>query len=525
MLHKLLDSRQYFDWGLPDGIATLPVDGDTVLFKAQDTGVGLVEVARLVGAADPYFQTTLWHVLANTTAPSAGLADKTIMWSQDRIPGFAGLCIKTEDGTSHIFADWVGIGTLSPIGIVEIVDDNRLGFYVGCHSTDALSSYIISLKSRGTRAAPVAVESGDTVLFVEGMAYIDAAYHGIAYITVHVDGAVGAGDWPSRIGFWTCPDGSATVTERMRINNAGNVGIGVTTFDTTGVRVLAIGNGTAPAAGLANAVQMWSADRGATAGKAGLHIISEDGTSHMFSDRVGIGTLTPTGLFEVMGAVGTAVAPSAVVFRFIDNTALAANVGACIALMGTVKTPNEYWPFGVLKAYKLNATSDDVAGGLIIYTIDNTTRDIEERFRITSEGVLTSLAAEPTNVITAGAIIAGGGLAFSNVLNAWIDDATHGNGTTPVYIGNQVIAVLGIAQTWTANQLMSAASIGMSQIAAEPAATADRAFLYALDLAATRCTLGIATEEAVVTEALAAADSSLVIRINGASYKLMLVAV
>lgn len=34
-------------------------DGTVFLIKARDTGVGLVEVARVVGAADPYFQATL----------------------------------------------------------------------------------------------------------------------------------------------------------------------------------------------------------------------------------------------------------------------------------------------------------------------------------------------------------------------------------------------------------------------------------------------------------------------------------
>lgn len=34
-------------------------DNDNLLFKADDTGVGVIEVARLQGAADPYFQATL----------------------------------------------------------------------------------------------------------------------------------------------------------------------------------------------------------------------------------------------------------------------------------------------------------------------------------------------------------------------------------------------------------------------------------------------------------------------------------
>ncbi|GIV28031.1 MAG: hypothetical protein KatS3mg027_1845 [Bacteroidia bacterium] len=43
------------------------------------------------------------------------------------------------------------------------------------------------------------------------------------------DAAGGAGDNPTALLFGTTPDGSSTLTERMRINNAGNVGIGTTT--------------------------------------------------------------------------------------------------------------------------------------------------------------------------------------------------------------------------------------------------------------------------------------------------------
>ena len=38
-----------------------------------------------------------------------------------------------------------------------------------------------------------------------------------------------------------------------------------------------------------------------------------------------------------------------------------------------------------------------------------------------------------------GGIIATGGIAFTDVANAWIDDATHGSGTVTHYIGNETI--------------------------------------------------------------------------------------
>lgn len=61
-----------------------------------------------------------------------------------------------------------------------------------------------------------------------------------------------------------------------------------------------------------------------------------------------------------------------------------------------------------------------------------------EKWRIDSTGNLSSAGA-PANVTADGAVLATGGIAFTDVLNAWIDDATHGTGTTTIYIGNQTI--------------------------------------------------------------------------------------
>jgi hypothetical protein len=70
------------------------------------------------------------------------------------------------------------------------------------------------------------VQSGDTVgdfrfYGSDGVGFIPAAK-----IEVDIDGTPGVNDMPGRMSFFTTADGASTVTERMRIDSAGNVGIG-----------------------------------------------------------------------------------------------------------------------------------------------------------------------------------------------------------------------------------------------------------------------------------------------------------
>jgi|GEM_PF-5326576 len=76
--------------------------------------------------------------------------------------------------------------------------------------------------------SPSAPISGNSVGAITFKGYDGNSYEESASIRSLVDGTPGDGDMPGSLAFSTTPDGTATRVERMRIDNAGNVGIGTT---------------------------------------------------------------------------------------------------------------------------------------------------------------------------------------------------------------------------------------------------------------------------------------------------------
>jgi uncharacterized protein YaiE (UPF0345 family) len=123
----------------------------------------------------------------------------------------------------------VGIGTTSP-GFTVDIQSTSSNIISNRFSADTNPPQIVFRKSRGasvgTNTIVAANDSIGGIYFqgANGTGYTDAAG-----ILGEVDGTPGASnDMPGRLLFFTTPDGSGTTTERMRIDSAGNVGIGVT---------------------------------------------------------------------------------------------------------------------------------------------------------------------------------------------------------------------------------------------------------------------------------------------------------
>ena len=121
-------------------------------------------------------------------------------------------------------------GTVTPT-IQSIAQSSSLtqGIASVTNVTSANGPNFIFGKSRGASASsPTIVSDADVTGAISFTGYDGAAYLRTAQISSNVDGTPGTNDMPGRLVFSTTADGAATPTERMRIDSAGNVGIGST---------------------------------------------------------------------------------------------------------------------------------------------------------------------------------------------------------------------------------------------------------------------------------------------------------
>jgi hypothetical protein len=83
-----------------------------------------------------------------------------------------------------------------------------------------------------------------------------------------------------------------------------------TNYDTSATNTITISTGTTPSTNIIDSSQIYVTDRGGTAGRASLHVRSEDGTINVLGDLSGIGTSTPGARLDVraQGVLSTDIA-------------------------------------------------------------------------------------------------------------------------------------------------------------------------------------------------------------------------
>jgi len=124
----------------------------------------------------------------------------------------------------------VGIGTSSPSVILDIAGEGTSGanniYQTWSANSSGYSPAFNLRKSRGSKASPTVVQSGDQTGAIVFSGYDGTNHINTALIESRVDGTPGTNDMPGRLVFFTTADGSSSPTERMRITSSGNVGIG-----------------------------------------------------------------------------------------------------------------------------------------------------------------------------------------------------------------------------------------------------------------------------------------------------------
>ena len=120
----------------------------------------------------------------------------------------------------------IGIGTTAPASILDVQSTQTFPTFT-TFSAAGTGPSIRMQKSRGsTVGTNTIVQNGDSAGDVYFFGANGSSYTECALIRAEIDGTPGAtNDMPGRLLFYTTPDGTGAVTERMRITAAGRVGI------------------------------------------------------------------------------------------------------------------------------------------------------------------------------------------------------------------------------------------------------------------------------------------------------------
>lgn len=198
-------------------------------------------VARFDGATGKLLQNSV--VIVDDSGNTSGvgtLAAGNISVSSSTIPA-NGMYLSgansigfSTNSTARVFIPSTGrllVGTSSSTtvsggdqpGIQAAATNTAAGYSAIRASADAVGSSLHLAKTRGSNGTFTVVNSGDTLGYIVFDGADGTNYESAAQIHAVVDGTPGNNDMPGALVFSTTPDGSATLSERLRITSDGRI--------------------------------------------------------------------------------------------------------------------------------------------------------------------------------------------------------------------------------------------------------------------------------------------------------------
>ncbi len=129
----------------------------------------------------------------------------------------------TNGGTKR----WL-LTSLISAGLEVIKDAANATVTISCyHDTEATTPLLTFRKADNTEASPALVDDNAVLGTIHFDGYDGSGWHTGAKVEARIDGTPSDGtDMPTELTFWTCPDNSATLVQRMTIDPDGLIGVG-----------------------------------------------------------------------------------------------------------------------------------------------------------------------------------------------------------------------------------------------------------------------------------------------------------
>jgi hypothetical protein len=174
-------------------------------------GAGAVTTPSIAATGD--LDTGFWFPAANTIAASTGGSERARIDSAGRLLVGTG-SVLTAGGVSAMQQ----ISTDGGTGASIYLSSNR--------SNNAIFSQLLFAKARGTEASKAVVSNDEFIGQLNWLAFDGTSTIEATRLSAEVDGTPGTGSMPGRLVFSTTPSGSASPTERMRLDSSGRLGLG-----------------------------------------------------------------------------------------------------------------------------------------------------------------------------------------------------------------------------------------------------------------------------------------------------------